>query len=63
MNGFLLLIIVLSAFGCTGEEFSPDKWTGGDNELTIEMSESTISLRDYTTCVDTVFVSLHQNHS
>lgn len=57
MKSFLLLVIVLLVFSCTGEEFSPDKWTGGDNELIVELSESTISLRDYKTCVDTIFIS------
>lgn len=57
MKSFLLLVIVLLVFSCTGEEFSPDKWTGGDNELIVELSESTISLRDYKTCVDTIFAS------
>ena len=44
-------------FACSYNGFDADEWAGGDNELKIELSEETVSLRDYKMCVDTIFVS------
>ncbi len=56
MRNFVCILSLFLLGACTYNGFDADEWDGGANELILELSETTISLRNNKDIVDTVFI-------